>query len=422
MRILYLAFSPKKSFDSFCSDSKTQCPWIDALIEEVKKNKDFTLAVGVPIYGKVVKKFIKDDIILYGIPYQKELNSFERLLQRITNTIESANIVNFISETIEDFSPDIIQIFGTETPFGLIAGKTRIPIVIHIQGYLTVWKGKWFSGFSKFEQIFSSSLKSKIFMLGPLKEFTSFKKRAVREEIILRNCKYFMGRTDFDKSILSILSPEAMYFHCEEFIRKDFFEKQWDFSLQNEAICVSIIKGTTYKGLDLLIEAMILLNKFYNKSVKFNICGVNKNDEIVNILKKKYRKEFTSLNIEFLGRLTTSDLIYQLCNSNFYIHPSYIENSSNGICEAMALGMPIISTNVGGASSLIKNEFEGILVQEGEPYSLAAGIVSLINNYNKAQFLGLNARKEAIQRHDPTGIANNLANIYKQILSEGKKI
>jgi len=113
--------------------------------------------------------------------------------------------------------------------------------------------------------------------------------------------------------------------------------------------------------------------------------------------------------------------VNQLCNSNFYIHPSYIENSPNSVCEAMALGMPIISTNVGGINSLINDKFEGLLVQEGEPYSLAAAIIELINNYEYAKLLAKNARERAINRHDPPKIKKQLLDIYKTILSENDR-
>jgi glycosyltransferase involved in cell wall biosynthesis len=88
----------------------------------------------------------------------------------------------------------------------------------------------------------------------------------------------------------------------------------------------------------------------------------------------------------------------------------------------MALGMPIIATNVGGVSTLIENEVEGILVQEGEPYSFAAAIVDLTNNYEKAKQLGCNARIKAFKRHNPNDILENILKIYNNIIYEdGRK-
>ena len=229
-----------------------------------------------------------------------------------------------------------------------------------------------------------------------------------------------MGRTRFDKGIVSLVSPGSSYFHCEEFIRNEFFEKKWDLPLKNEITCFSILKGGSYKGIDLLVEAFLLVKKYSDISIKLQICGVSEDEEIVRIIKKKYRKVIKTVDIEFLGKLNPDDLVDRLCNSNFYIHPSYLENSPNSICEAMALGMPVIATKVGGVSSLINDDVEGIMVQEGEPYALAGAILDLINNYEKARELGRNARVKAFKRHYPKDILENLLSIYDAIITDNR--
>jgi glycosyltransferase involved in cell wall biosynthesis len=169
------------------------------------------------------------------------------------------------------------------------------------------------------------------------------------------------------------------------------------------------------------VEALIILKKYSAVSFKFKICGVSADEEIIRIIKRKYKNEINVLNIEFLGKLNADEMVEQLCNSNFYIHPSYIENSPNSVCEAMALGMPVISTNVGGINSLITDSVDGLLVQEGEPYSMAAAIINLTNNYEYAKLLGVNARKRALARHNPEKIATTLLDIYKTILQENDR-
>jgi glycosyltransferase involved in cell wall biosynthesis len=77
---------------------------------------------------------------------------------------------------------------------------------------------------------------------------------------------------------------------------------------------------------------------------------------------------------------------------------------------------------VGGVSTLIEDGVEGILVQEGEPFSLAGAIIELVNDYERAKKLGINARIKALKRHQPDEILKSLLNIYDQILYEdGRK-
>jgi glycosyltransferase involved in cell wall biosynthesis len=422
MRILFLLYNQQDSVTEFSNNPKISLSWVDALLDELVKCESISIALAVPINADTVQKSQKKGITVFGLPNPVDKNIFRKAYKRLTRSSENLNVNSSIPEVINDFEPDIIQIFGSENPFGLIINHIDKPVVIHIQGYLFVWEGKWFTGISKWQQFRYAKLKDLLLMRGSYNDIFTFRKKAETEAAIVKNTKYFMGRTNFDKRIASLVSPGSKYYHCEEFIRKDFFDKKWDFPKQNEIICVSIIKGTSYKGIDLLVKCSMVLKKYSNLNFKFKICGVSGNEEIIGIIKKKYNGATDFIDIEFLGKLSADDLVKQLCNSNFYVHPSYIENSPNSICEAMALGMPIIATNVGGVSTLIEDEQEGILVQEGEPYSMAGAIVELTNNYEKAKQLGSNARIKAFKRHEPGNIVKSLLEIYENIIHEdGRK-
>lgn len=421
MRILYLLYNHRDSLTEFGNNPKINLSWVDALFEEILKCDNITLGLAVPVNNHTVQKSQKNDITFYGLPDPEEKGLLKKAFRRFTRATVNIHINSYIPEVIDDFKPDIIHVFGSENPFGLIARQIKIPVVIHLQGYLFVLKRKWFAGISRWEQFRYASLKDLLLMRGCYNDSVTFNDKAKTSENIIKNCKYFMGRTKFDKAIVSLISPGSSYFHCEEFIRNEFFEEKWDLPLKDEIICFSILKGGSYKGIDLLVEAYLLVKKFSDITLKLKICGVSEDEEIVRIIKKKYHKVIRSVDIEYLGKLKPDDLVNQLCNSNFYIHPSYLENSPNSICEAMAIGMPVIATKVGGVSSLIKDDIEGIMVQEGEPYALAGAILDLVKNYEKAKELGKNARAKAFKRHFPKDILENLLTIYETIITHNNK-
>ncbi len=421
MRILYLLFNQQASVAEFSNNTNISLSWVDAMLEELVKIQTINVALAVPVNSNSFQKSQKNGITFYGLPNPSRKDIFRKIYRRLTHARDILTPNEFISRAVDDFGADIIQIFGSENYFGLIAREQKIPVVIHIQGYLLVWEGKWSTGISRWEQFRYAGLKNLLLMRGCFHNFFYFKKRAATEAVILQNCKYFMGRTNFDRKIASLISPGSRYYHCEEFIRKKFFEKQWDLPLQNEIRCITILKATSYKGMNIIFEASAILRKYSAYKVKFKICGASDNDDIVKIIKKKYRKELNHSDIEFMGKLSPDGLVDQLINSNFYIHPSYIENSPNSVCEAMALGMPVIATNVGGVSSLIDDEVEGVLVQEGEPYSLAGAILELVNDYEKARNLGSNARVRAMKRHNPDDILKELLIIYDKIINENAR-
>ena len=415
IKILFLVNSPLRYSDESSSGVRIPLPWVDAMIDELGKKESISIAIALPSDNSSLEKKSVNGSVIYGLPDFKRKNLFTKAINHLIKRSETNEINRHALVAIEDFNPDIIQVFGSENPFGLISQMQHRPVLLYIQGFLSIVIEKWYSGITKWDQFRFASGKNLLLRCAIFNEYTPVSIRAKREREILEKCKFFIGRTEFDKRIVSLVSHEAKYFHCEEFIRKEFFSARWEKSPGKIVRVISILKGTSYKGIELLVEVMLLLKLHSSWSFELNICGVNDEEEIVDIVKRKYGHKSLN-NINFLGKKGTNELITLMCDSDLYLHPSYIENSPNSVCEAMILGMPIISTNVGGVSSLITDNVEGILLQEGEPYSMAGAVIQLVNNYEFARLLGDNARSRSIRRHDPEKIGQRLTEIYKEIL------
>jgi glycosyltransferase involved in cell wall biosynthesis len=82
----------------------------------------------------------------------------------------------------------------------------------------------------------------------------------------------------------------------------------------------------------------------------------------------------------------------------------------------MILGLPCISTFVGGVGSLINNNQNGIFIQDGDALAMAGAILEIENNKEIAIELGKNARITALERHSKSRILNQLLTSYKTIL------
>ena len=76
-------------------------------------------------------------------------------------------------------------------------------------------------------------------------------------------------------------------------------------------------------------------------------------------------------NVTFTGSLTEQKMKERFLKSNVFISPSTIENSPNSLGEAMLLGVPCVSSDVGGVKNLVKHEEEGYVYQTDAPYMLA---------------------------------------------------
>ena len=117
------------------------------------------------------------------------------------------------------------------------------------------------------------------------------------------------------------------------------------------------------------------------------------------------------------GCLNAEQMAEIYLTSNVFVCASNIENSSNSVCEAMLLGVPVVASDVGGMKSLLKDGREGYLFKKGDIGSLAGKIEDLFENPGKAEKLGANARIRALKTHDRNVNTENLINIYRQIIS-----
>ncbi len=80
--------------------------------------------------------------------------------------------------------------------------------------------------------------------------------------------------------------------------------------------------------------------------------------------------------------------------------------------------MPVLSSSVGGIKTLIIDQTTGFLFNPYDKYDLAGLLVNLINNYEKAKQVGLNARQVALKRHSPDQIISELNKIYNFIIHD----
>lgn len=80
---------------------------------------------------------------------------------------------------------------------------------------------------------------------------------------------------------------------------------------------------------------------------------------------------------------------------DIFINTTNIDNMPVSIIEAMALGLPIVSTNAGGLPYLIENGVDGILIPVKEERKMTEAIISLLKNPEKAVEISINSREKA---------------------------
>jgi glycosyltransferase involved in cell wall biosynthesis len=99
--------------------------------------------------------------------------------------------------------------------------------------------------------------------------------------------------------------------------------------------------------------------------------------------------------IEFAGPILKRDVGRALCTGDIFINTTNIDNTPVSVMEAMACGLCIVSTNVGGIPHLLENEHDALLVPPDDPQAMSMAIRRILEEPGLARRLSANARRKA---------------------------
>lgn len=104
-----------------------------------------------------------------------------------------------------------------------------------------------------------------------------------------------------------------------------------------------------------------------------------------------------NLDVKFTGKLSKLEWLSLSENYDVFINTTHFDNFPVSVLEAMALGFPIVSTNVGGLPFLLEHNHDSILVEDNDSESMAKSIAMLYENPQLAAILSQNARAKSIE-------------------------
>lgn len=385
--------------------------WISALKDKVIETGNIELAVA--FYGNPKDKhLIKNNVSYYPISFDRKISS--RLKRSFSKEQQEHDHIIEFKSIIKSFKPDLVHVFGTEKPFGLIAQHTDVPTIIHLQGLINPYLNALLPPFYSKLDFFMDKGFNPLNIIKNINSYLGWKEAAVREKKIFEGCKNFMGRTHWDKAICKILSPDSNYFYCSEVLRPEFslIKKDVRRDSSKKIRIVSTISNPHYKGADIILKTAKILKANMNIDFEWLVYGVRN----IDFTASKLGIDILSNNIFLKGVVSAEELANALSEATVYVHPSYIDNSPNSICEAQVLGVPVVANNVGGISSLITHNETGFLAPANDPYMLAHYIKILSNNSELSEKIYRNAQSTSITRHNPDIIIEDLLNIYRKIL------
>jgi len=170
------------------------------------------------------------------------------------------------------------------------------------------------------------------------------------------------------------------------------------------------------KGHEYLIKAMPkILNRF--PSTKLKIIGTGPIMEELKSLTKLIKLEDSILFTGFV-----EDLYSVLSSLDIFVLPSLTEGFPLSIMEALAVGLPVAATPVGGIPELIENYKTGILFAKQNSDAISEAIIKLLSDYESAKKMGERGRQKVIQEYSPQLYVKKLDDLYQDLLAQKKMI
>lgn len=132
------------------------------------------------------------------------------------------------------------------------------------------------------------------------------------------------------------------------------------------------------------------------------------------------RRALTQLGnrlVSLLGRMSPEKVRLYMQAADAYVQPSREEGMANATMEAMATGLPVISTDAGGQGELVIDGVTGWLVPRRNPVALAAAMRVVASDPLRAHAIGRVARRFIVNRYAPTEHARTLSGELNELVA-----
>lgn len=362
--------------------------------------------------------FTEENATYHNIFRQKSPeNRWTRLIHGWKHITYDHEELDRIYKVYDSIQPDLVFIFGTENPFGLLATRFSVPTVVSIQAVLHGLVERIFYGLSPVELIEEIFSRDTIVGTGIIHRWLVLRKYLKEERTIYSRCRFYTGRTEWDKTWLKRLNPTAAYFHIDRVLSEAYYLANWNLLQSNQNQIFTVSSNAPFKGGISLVRALAILKDRGYDDIQLRIAGINPVSRVGKHINRLIEKHNLQNQVTLLGRIQPGEIVKEMQEARLFVLPSHLDNSPNSLAEAMLLGMPCIASNAGGIPSMLKKGVEGVLYNHQDINALADAIKKILTDSELASSLGAQARKTAQPRHDPGRIAQDTYHVYQEVLS-----
>ncbi|MCL1966075.1 MAG: glycosyltransferase family 4 protein, partial [Candidatus Bathyarchaeota archaeon] len=184
----------------------------------------------------------------------------------------------------------------------------------------------------------------------------------------------------------------------------------------NDHIILSVGRLYARKGLFTLIDTLSTVIKQF-PNTKLVISGKGQSNEMTK-LHTHAKHLAVEKNILFTGYYPDQKLpkLYQA--ADIFAFSTFYEHHPFAILEALATGLPVVTTTVGGIAETIETGKNGLLVQPSNSKQFADAILYLLQHPTEAAEIGTNARKTVTKHYDWSIVVKEVIQVYQEALND----
>lgn len=380
--------------------------WISGIINGMKNYSDVELSYAVfePGKGNEIENHPINNMEYYLITYKDQV---------------------VIKEFFAEHVFDIVHLFGAEHDY-IKAIAPYLPMertLVYIQGLASEYAWHFDANIDQYHQKQNPLFKEYLRMNENI-----LRRKGSTELEVFREARFVTGRTDWDEAFLYKIHYKGKYYHLDETLRDIFYTSpKWNYeSMRPHTIFVS---QTNYpiKAAHMIAEIVKILKGYY-PDVRCSIAGLDLMTSqsaatklgvsYASYIRKLIKEYGIEDNMKYIGKKSGEELAEILRTSNAFLLASSIENSPNSLQEAMMLGVPSVTSYVGGVGNIVTSQDQAVVYPFTDPMQAAFQIGRIFNERAFAEKLSVNAIKRMEYLADQKRNAETLHEIYLDMYKE----
>lgn len=334
----------------------------------------------------------------------------------IEKIVRNVRVYKKILSIIDDFRPSVVHMQTASSNLGILTGvaarSRRIPALRKYSADLADLrinrdKVDMFTSNNIRQQLFAFALNLIDYLLFSIYNCVWVTTPVFKERLIKRyrisEQKILLLPNFIDLQPFKEVASSRNYSDCE-------IGATSSNSHSHNIVLLTVGRLIPLKGIDVCIQA---ISHLLDLPVRLRIVGSGSQDYEL-YLRGLAEQLKVSDRVEFAGAALPSRIAEEYRTADIFILASYYEAFAIVLIEAMACGIPVIATNVGGIPTVVEDHVSGCLVPAGDVQSLVKAIRSTIANEDMRQAMSMAAQSRAKQFGLELGL-DALVETYKKL-------